>query len=91
MPFADYTPDEINAIGEVIYEERIRHLVEETENGKIVVVDVKSGDWEMDWDDWTASQRLRERQPKALTFAVKVGYGATVKFGLGRVFPVSES
>jgi hypothetical protein len=48
MKSEGYDPEEIGARGRAIYEEKIRHLVIDTEKGKILVIDVESGDHEVD-------------------------------------------
>ena len=67
-------PRELEIRGEAIYRERIRHLVEPREKGKFVVIDVYSGDYEIDERDADASVRLLSRHPDAVTWAVRVGY-----------------
>ena len=67
--------------GEAIYEQSIRSRIEETAQGKIVVIDVESGDFEIDSDDATATARLLERCPDALTYAVRVGQPAAYRMG----------
>ena len=67
-------PHELEIRGEAIYRERIRHLVEPHEKGKFVVIDVYSGDYEIDERDADASVRLLSRHPDAMTWAVRVGY-----------------
>ena len=83
MPFEDYRPGEISDLGEKIYQEKIKSLVEPAEKGKFVVIDVESGDYEIDADALTASQRLRERRPDAVNYGVKVGYRAAFRLGGG--------
>ena len=68
------TPHELESRGEAIYLERIRHLVEPHEEGKFVVIDVYSGDYEIDERDAVASVRLLSRHPEAMTWAVRIGY-----------------
>ena len=67
-------PHELEIRGEAIYRERIRHLLEPREKGKFVVIDVYSGDYEIDERDADASVRLLSRHPDAVTWAVRVGY-----------------
>ncbi len=74
MPNKTYTPEEIESRGTAIYEKRIRHLVEPHEKGKFVVIDVYSGDYEIDERDGAATGRLRRRRPGAMTCTVRVGY-----------------
>ncbi|MYE53879.1 MAG: hypothetical protein F4X34_01610 [Chloroflexi bacterium] len=68
------SPHDVESRGEAIYRERIRHLVDPHEKGKFVVIDVYSGDYEIDERDADASVRLLNRHPDALTWAVRVGH-----------------
>ncbi len=76
-----YPPGEIVRRGKEIYSEKIKHLVEPHEAGKFVVIDVESGDYEVDGQHIAASTRLRERRPNAVTYAGKVGYQAAYSLG----------
>ncbi|MDE2741038.1 MAG: hypothetical protein OXI58_05590 [Gemmatimonadota bacterium] len=67
MSIENYRPGEIPGLGKAIYEKKIKHLVEPQENGKFIVIDVESGDYEIDEQDVVASSRLRESRPNAET------------------------
>ena len=67
--------------GRAIYNKTIREKVEPAEIGKVVVIDVNSGDWEIDADDSTALFKLLERRPDAFTWAERVGYPAVYEMG----------
>jgi predicted DNA-binding antitoxin AbrB/MazE fold protein len=71
----------LEARGQAIYEERVRSRVEGTERGKVVVIDVESGDYEIGSDDASATARLTARRPGALTYAVRVGQPAMYRMG----------
>ena len=73
MAYADYAPGEMVAKGEAIYLERIGPLVEPTETGKYVAIDLDSGDYEVDAEDPQAVLRLLARHPDGVIFGVKVG------------------
>ena len=62
--------------GNELYVTRIRELTRGTAKGDFVVIDIHSGDFEVDSDDLTATMRLMERRPDAITWAVCVGYPA---------------
>ena len=66
MSLKDYRPGEITARGEAIYREKIKKLVEQTEKGKFVVIDVESGDYEIDPEDPIATRRLLDRSRRRL-------------------------
>lgn len=85
MPIADYRPGEISDLGEKIYREKLKRLVYPAEKGKFLIIDVESGDYEIDEDALTATQRLRQRRPQAVNYGVK---SATRRFSIsaaGRV------
>lgn len=67
--------EEIAKLGEKIYA-GIRAEMEANELGRMVVIDVNSGDYEVADDDLTALLRLKERQPDAMTWGERVGYRA---------------
>ena len=71
-----YGPGEITALGEAIYREQIQPQVEPVEKGKFVVIDVESGDYEIDVGDAAATRRLLKRRPAAITYGVRVGHRA---------------
>ena len=84
-----YSPEEITAQGEAIYREQIRSVVETTERGKFVIIDIETGDYEIDTKDATATLKLLERRPDAVTYAVRVGYRAAYRIGGRRLTPKS--
>ena len=76
MGSRDYGPGEVTALGEAVYEERIRTGIGPVEKGTFVVIDVESGDYEIDARDAAATRRLLERRPDAVTCGVRVGHRA---------------
>ena len=81
MTSRTYRREEVSARGEVIYREKIRSLVEPQERGKFVVIDVETGDYELDTNDATATKRLQKRRPDAVIYGMRVGYRAAYSFG----------
>jgi len=76
----EFTSDEISAAGRKIYES-IREEMETNHWGELVVIDVHSGDYEVGefvsrHSELKLFKRLRQRQPKAFTWAILVGHGA---------------
>lgn len=73
-----------------IYEERIRAVVEGEHFGKVVSIDVGSGDYEIaaDRDDrWPALERLRKRHERPQVFSLRVGGGPVARIGGFRRLP----
>ena len=82
MP-ARRSAEETGRLGDEIYERDIRSQVEETHHGKIVAIDVDSGDYAIGDMVVTAAERLRERRPEAAVWAVRIGYRTLRHFGGG--------
>ena len=78
-------PDPIatSEIGEAIYNEKIRHIVEAdpSQKGRVVVIDIYTGEYEIADTDEEAQRRLEKRCPDAFTWAERVGYPAVCRFG----------
>ena len=81
MPPGTSRPNEIGARGEAIYHEKIRALVEPKQTGKFVIIDVDSGDYEVDRQALAASARLRQRRPNAVSYGIRIGYKAAYTLG----------
>ncbi len=72
------------ARGRAIYMEKIRPLVYPQETGKIVVIDLRTGDYEMTAnprDEVPAQMRLLERRPDAEIWRKRVGFQTVHAFG----------
>ena len=81
MTTPKYSIDEICDRGEKIYEEQIKTLVEPQETGKFIVIDIESGDYEIDEEMLAASDRLQERRPDSVQFGGMVGYESAYRIG----------
>ncbi len=76
------TGDEIDQLGNDIYETRLQALLETEENiGKIVSIDVLSGDYEIANDLLVSELRLRELHPDAEMNGKRIGYNAVYALG----------
>ena len=67
--------------GRAIYKKKILPFMKDKDRGKVVVIDVNSGDYEVADDDATALFRLLERQPDAFTWTERVGYPVAHRIG----------
>jgi len=47
------------------------------DDGKFVAIDVETGDFEIDPDDYTAATSLQSRAPNANVWLMRVGYPTT--------------
>lgn len=75
--------DEIEQRGEELYQRSIREKVEPDNIGKICVIDVETGEYEIDDTMLAASRRALARHPGAALWAVRIGYDAVHSFSGG--------
>ena len=83
MDAGKYSIEEVCGRGKRIYEDRIKALVEPQENGRFIVIDIESGDYEIDADSLAAEDRLQARRPDAVGFLGRVGYESAYNMGWG--------
>ena len=70
---------QIGQRGQALYDQQIRAQVEEDHRGKFLILDVNTGDYEIDAEDLTASERLLARRPDAALFGVRIGHRAAYR------------
>jgi hypothetical protein len=82
--------EEVGRLVKQLYESGIRQKVESAENiGKMVIIDIETGDYEVDKNGLHASHRLNERHPDARLFGIRIGYNVAASLG-GVMERVSE-
>ena len=82
MSYTDYSGEEIDRRGNEIYERTLRSKVETEENiGKIIAVDIESGDYAIDDDVMPANRRVFANHPHAVTWTKRIGYNAVYAVG----------
>ena len=81
-PKQEYSLDEVAERGQAIYDRSIRGLVETPENiGKLLMVDILTGDWVMGTERIEMARRARAKNPEAVLYGVRIGYLVTEKIG----------
>ena len=83
MTIHKYSRDEVCDRGAAIYAAEIKARVEPQENGKFIVIDIESGDYEIAADMLAAEDRLLARRPAAVGYGGRVGYETAYKMGGG--------
>jgi len=74
--------DRVSRIGHEIYETQLRPKVETEENiGKLISIDIKTGDYEIGDKLITAVERLQGRRPDAEIWSERIGYDAVYAVG----------
>jgi hypothetical protein len=71
-----YSVEEHTRLGEEIYERQIRSQLDPAQHGKIVAINVDTGDFEVADDGLTAANRLLANRPDAQIWCVRIGYPA---------------
>ena len=76
-----YNTEEIVRRGKTLYEQQLRPQVEAGNTGKVLVINVETGDHEMDADHLVASDRAAARYPGAPLYAMRIGSPALGRLG----------
>ena len=71
-----HTLEELDRLGGEIFDQRIRPTLRPEDHGKFVAIDVRTGQFDIDEDDYTAVMRLRSRLPDAEIWLERVGQPA---------------
>lgn len=77
------TPEETVRRGLALYGKSIRHQVEPQHNGKVIVLNIDTAEYEIDRDDWQGEERMLARNPDARLLLLTVG--DTVAYRMGGV------
>ncbi len=80
-----YSKEEFARRGNEIYDHYIRAQAETANRGKIIAIDIETGDYEIADDTLAASDRLFERLPDAQVWFVRIGYPAVHRIGPRRL------
>jgi hypothetical protein len=76
--------EEVADRAEHLYENGICQEVETEENiGKVVLIDIETGDYKVDENSLRAADYLSEKHPNARLFGIKIGYNVGAAFGGG--------
>jgi peptide subunit release factor RF-3 len=76
-----YSKEELAQRGQTLYESSIQQQVAAGNEGKIVAIDIETGDFEVDETVMGATDRLFERQPDAQPWTIRIGHNAVYHFG----------
>ena len=76
-----YSKEEFARRGDEIYESQVRAQVEEGNHGKIVAIDLETGDFEVDAREIAACDRLEARHPNAQIWIIRIGSRHVRRFG----------
>jgi len=81
---SSHTLDELAIRGADVFDRQVRSELRPEDDGKFVAIDVNSGDFELDENDYAAVERLRSRKPKAEVWLLRAGFPTTYRMGVVR-------
>lgn len=74
--------EEVARRAESLYDQQIRQEVEREENiGKMVIIDIATGEYEVDKTGLEAAKHLREKNPNGRLFGIRIGYKVAASIG----------
>ena len=76
-----YSREETARRGRELYERAVQPHVEAAHSGEFAAIDIDTGEYEIDRDDYTATEKLLARQPSAEIWLVRIGYTTTYRIG----------
>lgn len=69
-----YSKEEFARRGQEIYDRDIEPQIAASDEGKFVAIDIETGLYEVDVDDFMATERLLQRNSEAQIWLVRVGH-----------------
>ena len=81
MSYTNYTSKEVASRGKAIYRREIRNKVELNHKGKFLVIDIETGEYEMNIDDLVATKRLLVKHPNAVVYGLQIGFPTAYRIG----------
>jgi hypothetical protein len=76
-----YSKEEFARRGQEIYERDIRSQVEAGNEGKIVAIDIETGNYALGEDILSATKPLHAQKPDAQVWVVRIGHRAVHRIG----------
>lgn len=76
-----YTKEEFARRGDDVYENVVQPKLRPEDHGRFVAVDIDSQDFEVGDNELDICHRLRDRQPEAQIWMVRIGSRYVHKFG----------
>jgi hypothetical protein len=82
MQRSQMSSEQIAQRGKTLYQQQIRSQVETAENlGKMVIIDVETGDYEIDDTGLEAARKLHAKHPDAALYGIRIGYNVAESLG----------
>ena len=75
------SPEEVARLGEVAFDRHVRPRLRPEDDGKFVAINVDTGDYEIDDDDYALVTRMHTRYPAADIWLMRAGCKAAYRIG----------
>lgn len=79
-----YSPAEFARRGDALFSGQIEPRLSSADRGRFVAIDIDTGDFEIDDDDFTATQRLLDRRANAQIWIARAGERTAYRLGSTR-------
>jgi hypothetical protein len=76
-----YSKEEFARRGDAIYDKDVRPHLKAVEDGKFAAIDIETGQFAIDADEFKACRKLRRRIPDAQIWMVRVGHPYVHRIG----------
>ncbi|MCG8583781.1 MAG: hypothetical protein MI757_03620 [Pirellulales bacterium] len=81
MPYSDYSTQYVVSRGEVIYMDQLREKLEPGNFGKFLVIDIETGEYEIDESDLAATERALAKHENPVLYGRRIGYPTAYRIG----------
>lgn len=88
IPERTMTPDEVCDRGREIYETRLREQMEPENFGRLLVIDVETGEYEFAPPMSELAEWLHAKGPSTTRYMMRIGYPAVIQYGGGSLRPL---
>lgn len=79
-----YTKEQVAERGQAIYDQQLRARLEPEHTGKFLVIDIETGEYEIDEDDVAAMKRAAARYPADALYGMQIGSPVMGRIGARR-------
>lgn len=74
MPHPRYSREEVVRRGKAWYEQQLRAQVESGNTGKFMVIDIETGEYEIDRDEVAALKRAKAKRSDGPLYMLRIGH-----------------
>ena len=85
MPHPRYSTEEVVRRGKALYEQQLQAQVEPGNTGKFLVIDIETGEYEIDRDEVAALKRAKAKRSDAPLYMLRIGHRAAYQIGGGSI------